>query len=185
MKSKNRTGLLIVYTGDGKGKTTAALGAVFRALGHGWKVAIIQFVKGDWPITCGEEESAKKFSKNGQLLFVQKGAGFVGIMGDKKPRAVHIGAAKKALKFAESIIRDPSYDLVVLDEINGAVELGLLEIPEVLKTLSGRPEPNSIIVTGRNAAPEIIQIADLVTEMREIKHPFRKRKIPAQFGIDF
>ena len=182
---KQRTGLLIVYTGDGKGKTTAALGAVFRALGHGWKVAVIQFVKGDWPVVYGEQESAKKFEKNRQLLFAQKGTGFVGIMGDKKPIQVHLQAAEEALKFAESIIRDPEYDLVVLDELNGAIEGGLLEVSSVIATLSKRQASNYIIITGRRAAPEILALADLVTEMREIKHPFKEKKMHAQLGIDY
>ena len=182
---KQRTGLLIVYTGNGKGKTTAALGAVFRALGHGWKVAVIQFVKGDWPIVYGEQESAKRFEQNGQLLFVQKGTGFVRIMGDKKPIEVHIQAAKEALKFAESILCDPAYDLVVLDELNGAIEGGLLDIPSVIQALSKRPKSHYTIITGRRAAPEIIQMADLVTEMAEIKHPFKEKKLPAQLGIDY
>ena len=175
----------MVYTGNGKGKTTAALGAVFRALGHGWRVAVIQFVKGDWPIVYGEQESAKKFQENGQLLFVQKGTGFVRIMGDKKPIETHIHAAKEALKFAESCIRDPEYDLVVLDELNGAIEGGLLEVSSVIEVLSKRPERNHIIMTGRRAAPEVIEMADLVTEMMEIKHPFKEKKIPAQIGIDY
>lgn len=182
--TRKRTGLLIVYTGNGKGKTTAALGMVFRALGHGWKVAVIQFVKGDWPIVYGEQMSAKKFEEKGQLLFVQKGTGFVGIMGDKKPIEVHKEAAKKALEFAESIITDTSYDLVVLDELCGAMEGNLLDKSSVIKILKKRPDNNSLVITGRHAAPEIVEIADLVTEMKEIKHPFQK-KIPAQLGIDY
>ncbi|OIO38649.1 MAG: cob(I)yrinic acid a,c-diamide adenosyltransferase [Candidatus Omnitrophica bacterium CG1_02_46_14] len=182
---KQRTGLLIVYTGDGKGKTTAALGAVFRALGHGWKVAVIQFVKGDWPIIYGEQESAKKFEENGQLLFVQKGTGFVKIMGDQKPIEIHVQAAKEALKFAESYICNPEYDLVVLDELNGAIEGGLIEVSSAIQTLSKRLDANYVIVTGRRAAPEILTLADLVTEMREIKHPFKEKKITAQLGIDY
>ncbi len=181
---KERTGLLIIYTGNGKGKTTAALGTIFRALGHGWKIAVIQFVKGDWPIVYGELETAKKFEANGQLLFVQKGTGFVRIMGDRKPIDTHVKAAEAALEFAETCIAEGQYDLVVLDEINGAIEGSLVSLDAVRKVLLKRLPHNYVILTGRKAPVELIEMADLVTEMKEVKHPFQ-RKIPAQLGIDY
>jgi len=177
-------GLVLVYTGDGKGKTSAALGNVFRALGHGWKVLVIQFFKGDWPIVFGEIESAKAHAN---LEILQLGKGFVKIMGDKKPFSEHKLAAKEAVEFAKEKIYSGKYDLVVLDEINYAIdylEIRLVELKDVLEMIERKPAHTHLILTGRNAKPEVIEKADLVTEMKEIKHPFQKG-IQAQKGIDF
>ncbi|HTL71085.1 MAG TPA: cob(I)yrinic acid a,c-diamide adenosyltransferase [Candidatus Eisenbacteria bacterium] len=177
-------GLVIVYTGEGKGKTSAALGNVLRALGHGWRVLVIQFFKGDWPVTFGELESAKAHPN---LEMLQLGRGFVGIMGDKKPRAEHEAAARGALATAKEKILSDRYDLVVLDEINCAVsEAGgsLLTVESVLDLLARRPARTNLILTGRGADERLVEAADLVTEMREVKHPFRKG-VPARKGIDF
>lgn len=177
-------GLVIVYTGNGKGKTSAALGNVFRALGHGWKVLIIQFFKGDWPIVFGEIESAKAHAN---LEILQLGKGFVKIMGDKKPFSEHKLAAKEAVEFAKEKIYSGQYDLVVLDEINYAIdylEVRLVELKDVLEMIEKKPAHTHLILTGRDAKPEVIAKADLVTEMKEIKHPFQKG-IQAQKGIDF
>ena len=184
MNEKARRGLVIVYTGDGKGKTSAALGNVFRALGHGWKVLVIQFFKGDWPVVFGELESAKAH-KNLEIL--QLGKGFVKIMGDKKPFEEHVIAAEQAITFAKEKIFSGNYDLVVLDEINYAIdylELQLVKLPDVLEIIDKKPSNVHLILTGRNAKPEVVERADLVTEMKEIKHPYKKG-IPAQKGIDF
>lgn len=184
MSGQSAKGLVIVYTGDGKGKTSAALGNVFRALGHGWKVLIIQFFKGDWPVVFGELESAKAHSN---LEIVQLGKGFVKIMGDKKPFSEHQAAADEAIRFAKDRIYSGQYDLVVLDEVNCAVDyldVQLVDLKDLLEIIEKKPAHTHLILTGRSAKPEVIEKADLVTEMKEIKHPFQKG-IPAQKGIDF
>src|SRR3989338_8118129 len=182
--NNSQKGLVIVYTGDGKGKTSAALGNVFRALGHGWRVLVIQFFKGDWPIVFGELESAK-LHKNLEIL--QLGKGFVKIMGDKKPFKDHQIAATEAVKLAKEKILSGKYDLVVLDEVNYAVDyldIRLVELKDLIEIIEKKPEHTHLILTGRDAKKEIIELADLVTEMKEIKHPFQKG-IPAQKGIDY
>lgn len=183
-KTKADKGLVIIYTGDGKGKTSAALGNVLRALGHGMRVLVIQFFKGDWPVVFGELESAKKHSK---LEILQLGRGFVKIMGDKKPFAEHKMAAQAAIELAKEKIYSGRYDLVVLDEVNYAIDyldVRLVEAQDVLEIIEHKPAHTHLVLTGRNAKPELIDRADLVTEMREIKHPYR-RGIQAQKGIDF
>ena len=180
-----RTGLIIVYTGDAKGKTSAALGAAMRALGHGWRVLMIQFFKGDWPVVYGELELAKRLYPQFEVL--QLGRGFVKIMGDKKPFAEHVEAAKAAMQLTRERMESGRYDLIILDEINyaiGYMDFKLVELEDVLQLLRDKPPEMHIILTGRNAHPKIIEIADLVTEMKEIKHPMKKG-IPAQQGIDF
>jgi cob(I)alamin adenosyltransferase len=177
-------GLVIVYTGNGKGKTSAALGTVFRALGHGWKVLVIQFFKGDWPVVFGELESAKNH-KNLEVL--QIGRGFVGIMGDKKPIGEHRAAAAEAMRTAKEKAHSGKYDLVVLDEVNNAADPNgprLIEINSLLDFIASRPPRLNLVLTGRNAHPLIVEIADLVTEMKEVKHPFSKG-FSARKGIDF
>ena len=183
--SPARRGLVIVYTGNGKGKTTAALGAVFRALGHGWRVLVIQFFKGDWPVVFGEVEMAKRLSPQFELR--QLGKGFVQAMGDKKPLTEHLAAANDALKQAKEAITSGRYDLVVLDEIVYAIDYAgvqLVSVEEVLDLIEAKPPSLHLILTGRNAPQALIDRADLVTEMREIKHPWQQ-KIPAQQGIDY
>ena len=180
----NARGLVIVYTGDGKGKTSAALGNVFRALGHGLRVLVIQFFKGDWPIVFGELESAKLHKK---IEILQLGKGFVKIMGDKKPLSEHRLAAVNALALAKEKIYSGRYDLVVLDEVNYAVDtldVRLVEIKDLLEIIRKKPAHTHLILTGRGAKKEIIKLADLVTEMKEVKHPFQKG-IQAQKGIDY
>ncbi len=181
---KDRRGLVIVYTGDGKGKTSAALGCVFRALGHGFRVLVVQFFKGDWPVVFGELKSAK-LHKN--LEIFQLGKGFVKIMGDKKPFHEHRVAAERALAFAKQRIFSGDYDLVILDEITyamGCLGVRLVKLKDVLQIIAKKPKKTHLILTGRGARKELIDRADLVTEMREVKHPFKKG-IPAQKGIDF
>jgi len=178
-------GLTIIYTGQGKGKTTAALGAAMRALGHGWKVLVIQFFKGDWPVVFGEVEFAKKLK--GELEVLQCGKGFVGGMGDSKPRAEHEKAAKEALALAREKISSGLYDLVILDEILYAIDyagVGLISEQEIIELIKLKPSKLNLILTGRNAPKPLIEIADLVTEMQELKHPWQK-KIPAKKGIDY
>jgi cob(I)alamin adenosyltransferase len=179
-KKSEEKGLVIVYTGDGKGKTTAALGLCIRAVGYGEKICIIQFIKGSW--RYGELDGIKKLAPNVELH--QKGLGFVGIMDDKLDKSEHIKAAGKALAFAREKIQSGKYDIVILDEINVAVSLGLIKVEDVVELIENKPELMDLVLTGRNAGQKIIDRADLVTEMREIKHPFQKG-IKAQKGIDF
>ncbi len=183
--STRRRGLIIVYTGNGKGKTSAALGAALRALGHGWRVLIIQFFKGEWPVVFGEVEMGKRLAP--QLEVLQLGKGFVKFMGDKKPFVEHLEAAKAALKMARERITSGQYDLIVLDELIYAIDYAgvqLVSLEDVLGLLNVKPPTLHLILTGRNAPQAIIDRADLVTEMTEIKHPWQQ-KIPAQEGIDY
>ncbi|MBN2366132.1 MAG: cob(I)yrinic acid a,c-diamide adenosyltransferase [Calditrichaeota bacterium] len=174
-----RQGLLIVYTGNGKGKTTAALGMVVRAIGYNWRILMVQFIKGDW--MYGELEGYKKLAPNFDLE--RMGKGFVRIMGDKRPIEDHIQAAKNALNYVRKKMAQ-DYDIVILDEVNVAIREGLLTVEEVMEVIKNRPRYVTMILTGRNAAEEIIEAADLVTEMTEIKHPFQSG-LMAQPGIDY
>ena len=180
-----RTGLVIVYTGNGKGKTSAALGAAMRALGHGWKVLVIQFFKGDSPVVYGELELAKRHTPQFEVL--QLGRGFVKIMADKKPFEEHVEAAQAALQLSREGLLSGRYDLVILDEVIyalGYLDFKLIELKDVLQLIQEKPPQTHLILTGRNAPAELIEAADLVTEMGEVKHPM-KRGIPAQQGIDY
>ena len=179
-KKAEKKGLVIVYTGNGKGKTTAALGLSIRAVGYNEKVCIVQFIKGSWKY--GELDGIKKLAPNVELY--QKGLGFVGIIDDKLDKSEHIRAAGEAVKFAREMVESGKYDIVILDEINVAIHLGLIPVEELLKIIDDKPELLDLVITGRNAREEVIEKADLVTEMREIKHPFQKG-ILAQKGIDF
>lgn len=175
-----KTGLLVVYTGDGKGKTTAALGMCVRASGYGWKIAIVQFVKGDWKY--GELEGIKRLGSNIELKVV--GEGCVGICGDKKPLAVHQKAARDGLEKATEKVASGEYRLVILDELNVALSLKLVDRQQVEKLLEARQPGQHLVITGRGAPEWLLDRADLVTEMKEIKHPF-KAGLMAQKGIDF
>lgn len=180
MAGSGESGLVIVYTGGGKGKTTAALGLALRASGYGRRICMLQFIKGSWHY--GEMESARLLGPNFEL--VPAGKGFVGIIDDTSPRADHEKAAQAALAEAKERIGSDAYDIVILDEINYAVGLGLVPIEDVLDTVRGRPRRLDIVLTGNGAHDELIKIADLVTEMKEIKHPYRAG-IKAKRGIDF
>lgn len=173
-------GILAVYTGDGKGKTTAALGLCIRAVGYGQKVAIIQFVKGSWHY--GEKDGIKRLAP--EVSFEALGKGFVGILDDTLPRSEHEQAARDTLEEARRIIASGLHAIVVLDEINVALSLGLLSVEAVLPVLAARPAKMHIVCTGRGAPQALIEAADLVTEMKEIKHPFQTGMM-AQRGFDF
>lgn len=177
-KMKGEKGLIIVHTGDGKGKTTAAIGMVIRSLGHGYKVAIIQFIKGAW------EPAEKKVLQQwqGQLEFYAMGEGFTW---ETQDRERDIICANRAWEKAKSFIFNPDYRLILLDEINVALKLGYLNLEDVIITLKNKPANTHIILTGRGAKPELIEVADLVTEMKLIKHPFREQGIKAQPGIEY
>ena len=175
-----KDGLVIVYTGNGKGKTTAALGMALRAVGYNHKICLIQFIKGSWPY--GEMTSIKRLEP--EVEFIVAGKGFVGIIDDKSPKEEHIKVAKEALKIAKEKIQSAKYDIVILDELNYAINLGLIPVNDVIQIIKSKPEKLNLVITGNHAKPEIIELADLVTEMKEVKHPF-KSGIKAKKGIDF
>lgn len=159
-------GLIIAYTGEGKGKTTAALGMALRAAGYGKKTKVVQFIKG--PSKTGE----KLFSaKNSLIKIISTGLGFVGILGDTNKPEAHQEAAKRALNIAEKAIESAA-DILVLDEIFVALDLGLVDETEVLRLLDKKRSGQTLVLTGRGARKKILERCDLVTEMRKIKHPF-------------
>jgi cob(I)alamin adenosyltransferase len=177
-KASQEKGLIIVNTGNGKGKTTAALGMVLRSLGHGYKVAIVQFIKGAWE----PAERAVFGLWKEQLEFRAMGEGFTW---ETQDRNRDIAKAGEAWQTALTFIRNPDYKLVLLDEVNVALKLGYLQLEEVLAGLEEKPVDTHVIVTGRGAPAALIERADLVTEMTMIKHPFREQGVKAQPGIEF
>ncbi len=171
-------GLIIVNTGNGKGKTTAALGMVLRSLGHGYKVAIVQFIKGAW-----EPAEKAAFDRWGdQLEFHALGEGFTW---ETQDRDRDVFKATEAWEKALSFIQNPEFRLVLLDEVNIALKLGYLKVETVLAGLAQKPADSHVILTGRGAPTALIDQADLVTEMMLVKHPFREQGIKAQPGIEF
>ncbi len=174
---KARQGLVQVYTGNGKGKTTAALGLAFRASGHGLKTYIIQFMKGE--IYYGELGAAEKLSETITI----KQMGRPDFVDKKNPARVDIEMAEEALKLARELITGGKYDLVILDEINVALDFGLIKLDDVLEIIDKKPPEVELILTGRYAPKEIIERADLVTEMVEVKHPYNAG-IEARVGIE-
>lgn len=177
---KKQPGLIYLFTGEGKGKTSAALGIAFRALGWGWRVLMIQFIK---LAQVGEHRMAKNLP---DFEIWSLGEGWYRILGDKKPEEVHQRAAQEAWNKAKKEIfrkRNP-WDLIILDELNNAVAYGFLDVVEVAKNLKQKPEALSLVITGRGAHYKLMQAADLVTKMEKIKHPF-DRGIEAVKGLDF
>jgi cob(I)alamin adenosyltransferase len=170
-------GLLIVHTGAGKGKSTAAFGMVLRCLGHGMRVGIVQFVKGAWG--TGERTVLARFPD-----LVSCRAMGEGFTWDTQDRARDIAAARAAWEVARQMIADQSYRLVLLDELNIVLRYGYLPLDEVMAALKAKPRDLHIVVTGRNAPAELVEAADLVTEMTLVKHPFRVG-VKAQAGIEF
>ncbi len=170
-------GLLIVHTGKGKGKSTAAFGLVFRALGNGMKVGVVQFVKGKW--RTGERAALERFGD--QVTVHTMGEGFTW---ETQDRARDIAAARAAWEKAKALVADEEHDMVVLDELNIVLRYDYLPTEEVLAALNARPPMKHVVVTGRNARDELIEAADLVTEMEQVKHPFRSG-VKAQKGIEF
>ena len=170
-------GLVIVHTGKGKGKTTAAMGLVLRTLGHGKKVGIVQFVKGKWQ--TGERAALDRFP---ELVTVRvMGEGFTW---ETQDRRRDLAAAAQAWTEAKALIADPAYHLVILDELNIVLRYDYLPVAEVVAALLAKPRDTHVVVTGRNAKAELIEIADLVTDMGLVKHPFRSG-VKAQLGIEF
>lgn len=179
-KEKSDAGMVIVYTGEGKGKTTAALGMALRAVGRGWRVLMIQFGKGGWHYA--ELESSQRLAPEFEII--PMGLGFYKILDDAHTETEHRGAAHDALVFARDQVLSGKYDMVILDEINGVLAAGLIALKDVLELLDSKPRALTLVLTGRYAPQELVDRADLVTEMREIKHPFQKG-ILAQKGIDY
>ena len=177
---EDRKGLIIVNTGPGKGKTTAALGTALRAVGQGLRVLMVQFIKGSWHY--GELDAAKILGDE-RLKIMPMGRGFVKV-GAEKPDPEDVRLAEDAWNFASSEILSGQYEMVILDEINYAISYKMLTPEAVVETLKRKPEMLHVILTGRNAHPALIEIADLVTEMREVKHPYQKG-ILAQRGIEY
>ena len=176
---KSKKGLLIVFTGDGKGKTTASLGMALRTIGHGYKVAIIQFIKGAW--TTGEEKALKNFSSN--ISWHSLGEGFTW---ETQDRIRDEKLVLEAWQVAKKYINDKSYKLIILDEINIATRLGYLPSEEIITFLKSiKNRKNHVVLTGRGASDSIINFADLVTEMKLIKHPFKEQGIKAQKCVEF
>ena len=170
-------GLLIVFTGNGKGKTTASLGMALRAAGHGMRTLILQFIKGAW--TCGEHRALERLE---EVTIVPLGTGFTWKKEDlEQDREL----ARKGWDRAAEEIREGRYDLIILDEINYVLSYGLLPVEEVLETAGKRPDHLHLVLTGRNAPEELIVRADLVTDMRQIKHPYHDQGIKAQKGVEF
>jgi cob(I)alamin adenosyltransferase len=175
-EERKRQGLVVVYTGHGKGKTTAALGIVFRALGRGMRVAVVQFIKGKW--------------KTGERVFAEGLAGLefhvmgLGFTWDSDDLSRDAAAAASAWNVACAFIASGERDVVVLDEITYALHYGFIRLDDVLAALRTRPPHVHVVITGRNAPEPLVDAADLVTEMKPIKHPY-ERGVPAQIGIDF
>ena len=174
-------GIIVVNTGDGKGKSTAAFGTAMRAVGHGYKVGVVQFIKGNW--ATGEQKVFEKFD---EITHVVSGDGFTW---DTQDKTKDIESAQRGWKIAVEMIEEcrtekPAYHFIVLDEINIALRYGYLDAAEVAEVISNKPEQLNIMLTGRNAPQELIDIADTVTEMTPIKHAF-DNGIKAQRGIEF
>jgi cob(I)alamin adenosyltransferase len=171
-------GLVIVHTGPGKGKTSAALGMAIRAIGHDMKVGVVQFVKG--AMTTGEKAVFDRFPD--LIEFKPMGEGFTW---DTQDRARDIAVTRTAWDEVKRMIADPSYAMVIADELNIVLRYDYLPVDEVLEALTAKPAMTHVIITGRNAPQELIDAADLVTEMTQVKHPFREQNVKAQAGIEF
>ncbi len=176
-EAQQEKGLLIVYTGAGKGKTTAALGMALRCIGHGWKVAVVQFIKG--VLDTAEERALKSFGD--QVVFLRMGEGYTW---ETQDRERDTQCAQRAWEKTCEFLRDPSYAMVILDECNIALQHGYVQIEEVLSALRNRPPMQHVVITGRGGPAELLEAADLVTEMKQVKHPFRNG-IKAQPGVEF
>jgi len=177
---KERKGLIVVITGGGKGKTTSALGIALRACGHNMKVCIIQFMKGD--LYTGEWDGVKKM--NCQVEIIPTGKGFCGIQGNPYPFKEHRENAQDAIRLTLQKIESGQYDVLILDEINNALHLRLVDLEQVLEIIRRKPPLMHLVLTGRDAHPQVIELADTVSEITEIKHAYRKG-IEPQPGIDY
>ena len=175
-----KDGLVIVYSGNGKGKTTAALGMALRAVGHNYKICMIQFIKGSWHY--GEIDSSRRLEPEFELIAI--GKGFVGILDDKHSKEEHKKIANEAIKISKEKIQSGKYNIIILDEVNYAIDLGLIDVDVVLDLIKLKPPELNLVLTGNHVKTKIIEVADLVTEMKQVKHPFQLG-IKAKKGIDF
>jgi cob(I)alamin adenosyltransferase len=176
-KESGKKGFIHVKTGDGQGKTTSALGMAFRAVGHGLKVSMIQFMKGNTrygEVTSSEMLKNFEIRQFGRASFVNK----------KNPDKIDIELAQEGLRYAKEVIESKKYDLVILDEINVAINYGLLSVEKVLDVIEKKPEDLELVLTGRYAPKEIIEISDYVSEILDIKHPF-KEGVLAREGVEY
>jgi cob(I)alamin adenosyltransferase len=180
LKPKLPRGLIVVITGNGKGKTTSALGMALRACGHGLKVCIIQFMKGD--LYAGEWDGVKRM--NCDIELIATGKGFCGIQGNPYPWEEHRANAQDAIDLAREKLAVGHCDLLVLDEINNALKLKLVDLEQILELLQNKPPLLHLVLTGRDAHPRVVELADTVSEVREIKHAYRQ-EIEPQPGIDY
>ena len=177
---KEPKGLVVVITGNGKGKTTTALGIAVRACGHNLRTCIIQFMKGD--IYAGEWDGIKKMNCGVELI--STGKGFCGIQGNPYPYKEHRENAQEAIQLARQKMESGQFDILILDEINNALFLRLVDLEQVLEVIRQKPAGMHLVLTGRDAHPEVIELADTVSEINEIKHAYRKG-IEPQPGIDY
>ncbi len=177
---KEKKGLVVVITGHGKGKTTTALGIAVRACGHDLKVSIIQFMKGD--LYAGEWDGVKRM--NCRIELVATGKGFCGIQGNPYPYREHRENAQEAIQLALKKMEAGPPDILILDEINNALHLKLVDLDQVLQIIERKPAQMHLVLTGRNAHPRVIELADTVSEITEVKHAYRKG-IEPQPGIDY
>ena len=177
IKKAIRKGLIMVYTGDGKGKSTAAFGTAIRAMGRGWKVAMVQFIKGKWQ--TGESKALKSFNE----LFEMHTMGD-GFTWDTQDFEKDCKAANKAWQKCRELLHDDVHQLVIFDELNYVLKFNFLGVKEIVAELKKKPPMKHVILTGGGAPPELIEIADLVTEMKKIKHPY-EQGIKAQPGIEY
>ena len=173
----DRKGLLMIYTGDGKGKTTAALGLAFRALGRNYRVAVVQFIKGQWK--TGEAAMAKTLAD--RMAFFIMGDGFTW---DTKNYEQDVASARRAWAKCLDVLMDERYQVVIFDELNYVLKYNFLSVEEVLEGLKRKPPRTHVVITGRDAPQALIDAADLVTEMRQIKHPYQAG-LKAQPGVDY
>ena len=178
--SKVSKGLVVVITGNGKGKTTTALGIAVRACGHNLKTSIIQFMKGD--IYAGEWDGIKRM--NCEVELISTGKGFCGIQGNPYPYKEHRENAQEAIRLARAKMESGHFDILILDEINNALSLHLVDLEQVLELIRQKPAGMHLVLTGRDAHPQVIELADTVSEINEIKHAYRKG-IEPQPGIDY
>jgi cob(I)alamin adenosyltransferase len=177
---KERKGLIVLITGYGKGKTTTALGIAVRACGHNMRVCIIQFMKGD--IYAGEWDGVKKMGCDVELI--STGKGFCGIQGNPYPYEEHRMNAQEAIQLTLQKMESGQYDILILDEINNALHLRLVDLEQVLEIIRRKPPLVHLVLTGRDAHPQVVELADTVSEIKEVKHAYRKG-IEPQPGIDY
>ena len=177
---KEQKGLIVIITGNGKGKTTTALGIAVRACGHNLRTSIIQFMKGD--LYAGEWDGIRKM--NCQVELIPTGKGFCGIQGNPYPYKEHRRNAQEAMQLAREKMESGQFDVLILDEINNALHLRLVDLEQVLEIIQSKPPRVHLVLTGRDAHPQVIELADTVSEIMEIKHAYRKG-IDPQPGIDY